>query len=39
MPAIIPVANTDRVSRKTQKVTANQTVKLVMFATRLFARS
>ncbi len=38
MPAIMPVANTDRVSRKTQKVIANHTVKLVMLATRLFAR-
>jgi hypothetical protein len=26
MPAIIPVAKTDRVSRNTQNVTANQTV-------------
>ena len=29
MPATIPVASTDLVSRNTQKVTANQTVKLM----------
>ena len=33
------MANTDRVSRKVQKVMANHTVKLVTFATRLLART
>jgi 23S rRNA A2030 N6-methylase RlmJ len=36
-PAMIEVAMTDRVSRYTQKVTANQTKLFVMKATREFA--
>ena len=35
IPAITPVANTERVSRYTQKVTANQTVKLTTDTTRV----
>jgi hypothetical protein len=38
MPAIVPVANTERVSRHTQKVTANHTVKFVTLATRWLPR-
>ena len=35
----MPVAKTDPVSRKVQKVMANHTVKLVTFATRLLPRT
>ena len=35
MPATMPVANTDLVSRNTQKVTANQTVKLMTETSRV----
>src|SRR5690606_25704536 len=34
----MPVTNTERVSRKAQNTSANQTVKLVTFCTRLLAR-
>ena len=37
IPEISPVANTDRVSRYTQKVTANQTVKLMTETTRVLS--
>ena len=37
IPAISPVANTDRVSRYTQNVTANQTVKLMTETTRVLS--
>ena len=35
MPATMPVANTERVSRKTQNVMANQTVKLITDTSRV----
>ncbi len=38
MPPITPVAKTERVSMNTQNTSANHTVKLVMFWTRLLAR-
>ena len=37
IPAISPVANTDLVSRYTQNVTANQTVKLMTETTRVLS--
>src|SRR5215218_3716595 len=37
IPAISPVANTDLVSRYTQKVTANHTVKLITDTTRVLS--
>ena len=38
MPAMVPVANTDRVSRYTQNVRANQSVELVIDATTVLTR-
>ena len=37
IPAIMPVANTDLVSRYTQNVTANQTVKFMTDTTRVLS--
>src|SRR3546814_1063134 len=38
MPPIMPVTNTERVSRNAQNTNANQTVKLITFCIRLLAR-
>ncbi len=39
MPATIPVASTDRVSRKTQNVMANQTVKFITETSKVLTSS